>query len=93
MKESSEIFVQKSLFLASILIMHSFFRKKNMLYILRSANVLKDVLLCRVKDFASYFLRCTLKSEILVSLKKVFYSVLTLNMELLLFHFTELFHA
>ena len=84
MKESSEIFVQKSLFLASILIMHSFFR---------CANVLKDVLLCRVKDFASYFLRCTLKSEILVSLKKVFYSVLTLNMELLLFHFTELFHA
>ena len=44
-------------------------------------------------DFASYFLRCTLKSEILVSLIKVFYSVLTLNMELLLFHFTELFHA
>ena len=30
--------------------MHSFFRKKNMLYILLCANVLKHVLLCRVKD-------------------------------------------
>ena len=65
-----------------------------MLYILLCANVLKHVLLCRVKDrFCKLLLRCTLKSDILVSLKKVFYSVLTLNMELLLFHFTELLRA
>ena len=42
-----------------------------MLYILLCANVLKHVLLCRVKDRFCKLL-FTLKSEILVSLKKYF---------------------
>ena len=47
------------------------------MYFFLYANVLKNVPLCRVKDrFASYFLRCTSKSEKLVL---YFNSILTLN--------------
>ena len=71
--------------LASIQIMHSFFRKKD----LTCSDCISFFVLTFYKmcpfagsktDFTSYFLHCTLKSDKLVSFKKKYFnSVLTLN--------------